>query len=243
VSIEMVMVPGGWFLMGSPESEPGREEDEGPAFRVTVRPFWLGKYEVTQAQWDAVMGSNPSRFRGEEFPVENVSWNQCKYFVDKLNRLLGGAGLRLPSEAEWEYACRARSTTPFSTGETTSTELANYDGNYTYEEGAKGAYRRTTTAVESFPSNPWGFHDMHGNVWEWCQDWYRDSYRGMPADGSAWDRSQGTSRVLRGGSWIDVPKRCRSACRSWDFPDVRLSSIGFRLASNPGGVRVDGERN
>lgn len=234
VSIEMALIPGGSFMIGSPEDEEGREDDEGPIQQVSIQPFWMGKYEVTQAQWEAVMGTIPSRFIGKSLPVDNVSWNESRLFIRKLNQLLGDGGFRLPTEAEWEYACRAGTTTPFHAGKTISTDDANYDGNYTYGEGEKGEYRRKTTPVGSFSPNAWGLCDMHGNVWEWCEDWHHDDYNGAPTDGSAWVRPPGTSRVLRGGSWLDVPNLCRSAFRNWEFPDARLSSIGFRLASDLG---------
>jgi len=153
--------------------------------------------------------------------------------VARLNRLIPGKGFRLPTEAEWEYACRAGTATPGYMGETISTDQANYDGNYAYGNGAIGVYRRGTTQVGAFAPSPWGLFDMHGNVWEWCQDWYYDNYARARSDGGAWESPEGQSRVLRGGSWLDVPKRCRSAERSWDFPDVRLSGIGFRLACGP----------
>jgi len=235
VGIDLVMVPSGTFLMGSLGTEADRKDDEGPIRRVEIGAFWMGRYEVTQAQWTAVMGENPSRFIAPDRPVENVSWNQCRAFIRRLNQMPGGGTLRLPTEAEWEYACRAGTTTPFFTGETISPSAANYDGNYRYGEGESGPYRRKTMPVGSFHPNAWGLYDMHGNVWEWCEDWHHTSYQGGPTDGGPWDQPPGNSRVLRGGSWLDVPGRLRSASRNWDFPDVRLSTIGFRLASD---VRV-----
>jgi len=232
VEIEMVMVPGGSFLMGSEGDEAGRKGDEGPIRTVNIRPFWMGRYEVTQAQWQAVMGDNPSRFIAPDRPVENVSWNQCRMFIRRLNQALGSGAFRLPSEAEWEYTCRAGTSTPFSTGDTIAPDAANYDGNYAYGDGSSGQYRRKTMPVGSFAANAWGLYDMHGNVWEWCEDWHHNSYAGAPPDGEVWESPPGNSRVLRGGSWLDVPGRARSASRNWDFPDVRLSTIGFRLASD-----------
>ena len=169
--IEMILVHSGTFQMGSPETEQGRDEDEGPQHTVLIeRPFYLGKYTVTQAQWQHVMGNNPSRFQDPRNPVEQVSWNDCQEFAKK-------TGLRLPTEQEWEYAARAGTTTPFHFGETISTDQANYDGNYTYGKGVRGEYRQKTTPVGSFAPNAWGFYDMHGNVWEWCEDIYvKDAY-------------------------------------------------------------------
>jgi formylglycine-generating enzyme required for sulfatase activity len=230
----MVWCPPGEFMMGSPKSEPERQDREGQQHRVTLsRGFWLGKYAVTQAQWKAVMGSNPSAFTGDDrLPVENVSWNDCQEFLERLS-LKGEDAFRLPSETEWEYACRAGTITPFHFGETLSTDLANYDGNYTYANGKKGAYREKTVPVGSFPPNAWGLHDMHGNVWEWCQDWYHDSYAGAPTDGSARENPKGDYRVLRGGSWSNLPGFCRAAFRYLVNPDLRFVSYGFRLSRTP----------
>jgi formylglycine-generating enzyme required for sulfatase activity len=229
----MVLIPGGSFEMGSPAAEEGRDDEEGPVHTVRVSPFWMGKYEVTQGQWEAVMGSNPSYFKGPGNPVENVSWNDCQEFIKKLNEKVPGGGFRLPSEAEWEYACRAGTRTPFNTGETISTDEANYDGNYTYGYGRKGVYREKTTPVGSFKPNAWGLYDMHGNVWEWCQDWCHDSYTGAPSDGRAWESPSGSVRVLRGGSWNCYPWNCRSSNRLWYFPVDRKFPLGFRFSRTP----------
>lgn len=233
VMLELVWIPKGTFIMGSPEEEQGRYGSEGPQHDVTFRRgFWLGKYEVTQAQWEAVMGNNPSYFAGDgRLPVEYVSWNDCQEFLNKLNARVGGA-FRLPSEAEWEYACRAGTSTPFYFGETLSTDQANYDGNYIYGAGKQGVYRRRTTPVGSFPANAWGLHDMHGNVWEWCKDdWHGSTYEGAPDEGSAWvDSPRGSLRVHRGGSWNYDPRGCRSANRGRGTPVYRDYYLGFRLA-------------
>ena len=228
-----VYVPGDCFMMGSPEDEKDRGSDE-EQHRVCVHEgdgFWMGKYEVTQAQWQAVMKNNPSYFEGADRPVEQVSWDDAQAFLQKLNATVethGRASLqfRLPSEAEWEYAARAGTITPFSFGETISPDQANYDGNYTYGNGKKGVYRQQTTDVGSFPNNAFGLYDMHGNVWEWCQDTYA-SYRETPTDGSA--HSGGSKRVLRGGSWSNAPGDVRSAFRFNDDPAFRSGLIGFRL--------------
>ena len=202
VPLEMVEIPGGTFQMGSPAGEMGRSEDEGPQHQVTVPDFYMGKYEVTQAQWRAVMGSNPSHFEGDSLPVEQVSWNDAVEFCAKLSRATGRT-YRLPTEAEWEYACRAGTTTPFAFGETITPQLVNYDGNYPYGGAAKGTNRQQTTAVGSLGvANRFGLYDMHGNVWEWCADCWHESYYGAPADGSSWEANCNQNyRVWHGGSW------------------------------------------
>jgi len=230
--MEFVYVPGGEFWMGCGENEQGCDNDEKPRHPVTVKGFWMGKYEVTQAQWKAVMGkeNNPSAFNGANRPVESVSWNDAQAFLKKF-RSLGDFGTltpRLPSEAEWEYAARAGTTTPFYFGETISTDQANYDGNYTYgSSGKKGVYRGQTTDVGSFPPNAFGLYDMHGNVWEWCQDTH-GKYGETPTDGSAFSGG-GSLRVLRGGGWNCAPRDMRSADRHGLDHAYRDGSIGFRL--------------
>jgi formylglycine-generating enzyme required for sulfatase activity len=239
--LELVAIPGGRFLMGSPENEAERDEDESPQHWVDVEPFFMGKYPVRQDQWRFVAGLpqvnreldlNPSDFEGDDRPVENVSWLDAQEFCARVS-VLAGRTCRLPTEAEWEYACRAGTTTPFHFGETISTELANYDGNYTYGKGRKGQYQEETTDVGAFKiANAFGLYDMHGNVWEWCADHFHENYKGAPADGSAWidsDADEDASRILRGGSWILVPWRCRSAYRFRGSADVRDYDFGFRI--------------
>ncbi|NEQ23918.1 MAG: formylglycine-generating enzyme family protein [Microcoleus sp. SIO2G3] len=174
--------------------------------------------------------SDPSNFKGANRPVERVFWNDAVEFCARLSKATGRE-YRLPSEAEWEYACRAGTTTPFHFGETITTDLANYDGNYTYGSGSKGQYRKQTTNVGSFPPNAFGLHDMHGNVLEWCQDTWHENYNGVPTDGSAWvnENANQNIRTLRGGSWDFNPRVCRSASRDFDLPDFDLSTIGFRV--------------
>ncbi|WP_375513626.1 SUMF1/EgtB/PvdO family nonheme iron enzyme [uncultured Nostoc sp.] len=230
ITLEMVEILAGSFKMGSPPGENDRTENEEPQHAVNVPAFFIGKFQVTQEQYQQIMGSNPSNFKGAKRPVEKVSWNEAVEFCKKLSQK-AGRKYRLPSEAEWEYACRAGTTTPFHFGETITTELANYDGNYTYASAPKGKYRQETTEVGSFPPNAFGLYDMHGNVLEWCQDTWHDSYKGAPSDGSAWiDNNQ--YRMLRGGSWISDPKVCRSASRNgvnW-AERVNISNIiGFRV--------------
>ena len=226
-------IPAGRFMMGSPDSEDGRFSYEGPVHEVCfAQGFWIGKYPVTQAEWQTIMGENPSRFKGERRPVEQVSWNNAQAFLKNFRSLgdFGNLTPRLPSEAEWEYACRAGTTTPFYFGETISADQANYDGNYVYGKGKKGVYREQTTDVGSFPPNAWGLCDMHGNVWEWCADTWHENYTGAPTDGGAWLASGGSFRVLRGGSWYGEPRGVRSANRFSDDPAYRDGYIGFRVA-------------
>jgi formylglycine-generating enzyme required for sulfatase activity len=240
--LEMVEIPGGSFQMGSPESEARRASDEGPQHTVNVQSFLMGKYPVTQAQWQAIanlpkvnldLDPDPSGFKGSNRPVEQVSWNQAVEFCDRLSQKTGRT-YRLPSEAEWEYACRASTTTPFHFGETITTDLANYDGNYTYGSAPKGIYREQTTDVGSFPPNALGLYDMHGNVWEWCLDHYHDNYTNAPTDGSArLTDDQAARRLLRGGSWFVYPADCRSADRIRYVPGLRSFYVGFRVVLRP----------
>ena len=265
--LDMVLIPAGTFLMGQTEAETaelirqmGEEKyqeynyaEELPRHPVTVPLFFMGKYPVTQAQWRAVaaypavnqeLDPDPSRFKGDPRPVENVSWEDATEFCRRLSQRTGRT-YRLPSEAEWEYACRAGTTTPFHYGETLSDELANYQAEDeqlggtlypgAYGRGIQGQYRKSTTTVGSFPANQFGLHDMHGNVWEWCEDDWHKSYEGAPADGSAWvdrDREK-TNRVLRGGSWFDFPGDCRSASRFGNPRDRRNDFVGFRVCCVP----------
>jgi len=230
IVLEMVSIPGGSFKMGSPAEEKGRDSSESPQHDVNVPAFFMGRFEVTQEQYQQVMGRNPSNFQGAKRPVEQVSWNDAIAFCNKLSQKTGRR-YRLPSEAEWEYACRAGTKTPFYFGETITTELANYDGTSSYPAEPKGKYRGQTTEVGSFPPNAFGLYDMHGNVWEWCQDTYHTSYEGAPKDGSTWidnDNHYHDNHVLRGGSWGNNPRDCRSAYRSYNYLDN--GNIGFRVA-------------
>ena len=231
VSLEMTAIPGGNFMMGSPKNELKRRDNESPQHQVTVPSFFIGKYPVTQAQYQAIMGTNPSYFKGSNRPVEQVSWNNAVAFCEKLSQKIGKT-YRLPSEAQWEYACRAGTTTPFHFGETITTDLANYYGQLTYGQGAKGVYRSQTREVGSFGvANNFGLYDMHGNVWEWCQDNWHSNYEGAPIDGSAWlgiEKNTNT-RLLRGGSWNYDPENCRSAYRNFYNLDDYNNIIGFRV--------------
>ncbi len=246
--LRMLLIPAGTFLMGSPTGELERSDAEGPQHSVALSEFFMAKHPVTQAQWRAVaampqvnrdLKADPSEFKGELHPVERVSWYDAVEFCDRLSAHTNRQYC-LPTEAQWEYACRAGTTTPFHFGETITTDLANYDGtddedqkwSGSYGDGPKGEYRQTTTAVDQFDSaNSYGLCDMHGNVWEWCQDHWHDSYKAAPTDGSAWlTDDEEARRVVRGGSWIYNPRNCRSAYRDDFSPDDRLSYAGFRVS-------------
>lgn len=228
---QMVAIKGGTFQMGSPESETDRGRDE-TQHTVTVSNFSMGKYEVTQKQWRDVMGTSLSNFKDcDNCPVEQVSWDDIQEYLKKLNAKTGKK-YRLPTEAEWEYACRAGTKTPFNTGENLTTDQANYDGNYPYKNFPKGKNVGKTTPVGSFAPNAWGLYDMHGNVWEWCSDWYGgDYYKNSPVQNPQ-GPTTGTYRVLRGGSWSDVGRNCRSSERNNNTPAYR-DSRGFRLVFVP----------
>lgn len=240
VFLDMVAIPGGTFLMGSPPEEKGRYDNESPQHSVTVEPFYMGKFEVTQAQWRWVasfpqvkraLESNPSYFKGESLPVEQVSWYDCEEFCARLSQYTGNS-YRLPSEAEWEYGCRAGTTTPFHFGETLTTNLANFNGSsYTYADEPKGEYRQKTTPVGSFPPNGFGLYDMHGNLWEWCGDHWHDNYNNAPTNGSIWLSSDESKlRIIRGGNWYNSFSRdCRCADRDYNSPEFRGSNIGLRV--------------
>ncbi|MBX9637384.1 MAG: formylglycine-generating enzyme family protein [Nitrosomonas sp.] len=218
----------GTFLMGSLENEPERYDDELQHQVTLTKGFWIADTAVTQGLWQVIMGDNPSRFKGDENPVENVNWDDVQAFIAKMNGLKAELKLCLPTEAQWEYACRAGTTTPFSWGEQIDSSLVNFDGTEPYNNGRESEYRKQTVAVRALPCNDWGLYQMHGNVWEWCQDWYGD-YPSEPVIDPQGAES-GAPRVLRGGSWISVGRYCRSAHRDRYDPSLRLDLIGFRLA-------------
>ncbi|MBV6621440.1 MAG: formylglycine-generating enzyme family protein [Rivularia sp. (in: Bacteria)] len=228
VTLEMVSIPGGSFKMGSSPGEKQRSQNEEPQHTVNVPAFFMGKFEVTQEQYQKVMKKNPSRFKGNKRPVERVSWHNAVEFCKKLSQKTR-CTYRLPSEAEWEYACRAGITTPFHFGETITDELANYRASITYASEPKGEYRGETTPVGKFPPNSFGLYDMHGNVWEWCQDTWHNNYNGAPKNGSAWIDNNNRCRVLRGGSWIDNPDYCRSAYRNIIYQVYDYDLFGLRV--------------
>jgi formylglycine-generating enzyme required for sulfatase activity len=221
IGMEFVLIPAGEFEMGSPSDEEMRRSEEGPVHHVNLEnAFYMGRYEVTQKQWRAIMGDNPSHFKGDDLPVETVSWDDVQKFIVMLNEKEGTNKYRLPSEAEWEYACRAGTTTRYSFGDDKS-KLGDYAW---YIENSDGK----THPVGQKKPNSWGLYDMHGNVWEWVQDSWHDRYNGAPADGSAWE-GDGANRVVRsGGRWM-FASGCRSAFRYFNVPDTRFSLIGFRL--------------
>ncbi|MGK7942752.1 MAG: formylglycine-generating enzyme family protein [Crocosphaera sp.] len=262
VPLDMILIPSGTFIMGSPESEKDSLDRERPQHQVTVPIFFMGRYPITQAQWKAVaampqiereLDSELSRFKGDKRPVDNVSWHDAIEWCARLS-VHTKRNYRLPSEAEWEYACRARTTTPFHFGETISTDLANYNGSVddygAYGRGEKGVYRRETTDVDFFGvANDFGLSDMHGNVWEWCLDPWHSDYNGAPNDGSVCDKENQQEdyyddivknikelltdkrrRVSRGGSFFSLPLVCRSACRSVTYA---RDYVGFRVVCVP----------
>jgi len=239
----MVLIKGGTFTMGSPANEPERGNDE-TQHQVTVSSFYMGKYEVTQKEYMEIMGTNPSNFKGDNLPVEKVSWYDAVEYCNKRSQKEGltpaytkngdnvtwnrnANGYRLPTEAEWEYACRVGTTTPFITGNNITTKQANYDGTEPYNNNAMGEDREKTTPVGSFAPNAWGLYDMHGNVWEWCWDWYGDYPTGTQTDPVR--AVSGAKRVARGGSWSHSAADVRSAIRGDITPSFRGSAVGFRL--------------
>jgi formylglycine-generating enzyme required for sulfatase activity len=220
--MELVLIPAGEFMMGSPLEEQGRFDYEGPVHEVTIKnSFYMGKYLVTQKQWEKVTGNNPSSFKGEDRPVERVSWEDVQEFVKKLNKKEGVDKYRLPSEAEWEYACRAGTQTGYSFGDDES--ILNGYAWYDKNSGSE------THLVGQKKPNPWGLYDIHGNVWEWVQDRWHDKHEGALSNGSAWEDGGGSSRVVRGGSWVNNARNCRSAARGWVDTGDRCKFVGFRL--------------
>ena len=237
VTLDLAYIPGGEFLMGSLQGEDS--ELEKPQHEVTVRPFFMGKYPVTQAQWRAVaslprvkrsLKLYPSHFTGNDRPIEFISWDDAMEFCQRLSRETGRE-YRLPSEAEWEYACRAGTITRFHYGETMMGGLANYRVSKTYASQPNGECREQTTSVGIFPPNAFGLYDMHGQVWEWCEDDWHNNYQDAPTDGSAWLSRQSNLKVLRGGSWYNSPHFCRSTHRFSIARDSLSSGIGFRLVT------------
>lgn len=227
VMLTLMLIPGGEFMMGAPEGELDSNNDERPQRLVKVPPFLMGRYPVTQAQWRVVAGYDRegrelkpelSRFKGDDLPVERVNWHDATEFCQRLSTKTQ-KNYHLPSEAQWEYACRAETTTAYHFGDQITTELANYEGSV-----------RQTTAVGTYPANRWGLFDMHGNVLEWCQDHWHSNYEGAPTDGSAWiEGGDSNRRVRRGGSWLFNPRNCRSAYRNNNAPSNHNNNSGFRV--------------
>ncbi|MDJ0728534.1 MAG: SUMF1/EgtB/PvdO family nonheme iron enzyme [Crocosphaera sp.] len=238
VTLDMVYIPGGTFKMGSPEGQG--HDSEYPQHSVTLKPFFMAKYPITQAQWEQVvklskierdLKSNCATFKGDKRPVESISWLDAVEFCQRLSQATGKP-YQLPSEAQWEYACRAGTTTPFYFGEIITPDVVNYDGEYSYNGSPKGVYRRETTEVGSLPPNPFGLYDIHGNVWEWCADDWHENYKNAPSDGSAWlveNFSQVKLKMLRGGSWCHTPGRCRSNYRGRRDLGYDSYGIGMRI--------------
>ncbi|KAF0250002.1 MAG: hypothetical protein FD167_592 [bacterium] len=241
--LDMVSIPKGVFLMGSPDHENGRTNDEGPLHEVNVSQFYISRTTITQAQWRVVanwpkvkrkLNQDPSHLKGDNLPVEQVSWDEAIEFCARLSHKTS-KDYRLPSEAEWEYACRAGTNTPFSLGDTITTDLVNYNGNMSYAQGPKGIFRRGTVEVASMiVANPFGLFDMHGNVWEWCLDNYQNNYEDAPDDAREWQKGSNQDlimgwRVLRGGAWNVGSANCRSAARFKLIPDIKPHYVGFRV--------------
>lgn len=249
-SEDLVFIKGGTFTMGSPTSEISRQKDE-IQHRVMLHDFYLGKYEVTQKEYREVMNTEPGNFRRDDLPVENVTWFEAIQYCNERSRKEGltpaysisgtgdavtvswnrnANGYRLPTEAEWEYACRAGTESPFYTGNNITTGQANYYGTYPYNNASPGEYRERTIPVGGFASNAWGLYNMHGNVWEWCWDWYGEYPAGAQTDPIG--PSNGTYRVNRGGGWNDFGRHLRSAYRAAHPPANRTFNLGFRVARN-----------
>lgn len=229
ISLEMVLIPAGMFGMGT--SGPSEFSEEHPHHLVRVPAFLMSKYPITQEQWKTVMSWEPPyRTKGPKHPVDRASWKNAVDFCKRLSKMTGHT-YRLPTETEWEYACRAGTSTPFHYGDTITTDLANYVGEHTYQLEPKGIYRHGSTDVGSFPPNGFGLCDMHANVWEWCADNWHDNYVGAPTDGSAWENgSKDAGRVMRGGSWHEPPVNCRSATRLKMDENESDDFFGFRVA-------------
>jgi formylglycine-generating enzyme required for sulfatase activity len=226
IGMEFVRIPAGSFTMGADKNFEDASDDETPQHRVTIsKPFYLGKFEVTQAQWAAVMGINPSKFRDWSNPVDNVSWDNVQVFIERLNLKERTNKYRLPTEAEWEYAARAGTTSQYSFGDGADSlgRHAWYDGNSEMKAHPVGQKK----------ANPWGLHDMHGNVWEWVQDWHGEDYYAKSPASDPRGPSEGSFRVLRGGSWYFDAEGLRSANRFYLSPDYRIELNGFRLAFSP----------
>ncbi|MBE9218608.1 bifunctional serine/threonine-protein kinase/formylglycine-generating enzyme family protein [Dolichospermum flos-aquae] len=228
VMLEMVEIPSGTFYMGSPENEAGRTNSEGPRHQVAVKSFFIAKYPLTQAQYQSIIGNNPAHFKGDNRPVERVSWDDAVAFCQKLSENTG-KNYKLPSETQWEYACRAGTTTPFYFGQSITPNLVNYDGNYSYAAAQKGEYRQQTTDVGTFPPNAFGLYDMHGNVWEWCEDDWEENYINAPINGDALINPVGEYKVLRGGAWLYFAGCCRCSMRNQGLYNARHHYYGFRV--------------
>jgi formylglycine-generating enzyme required for sulfatase activity len=235
--IDAVLIPKGSFLMGSRDVQDTLLMCELPQHTVEIPEFWMSKFPTTQAQWRYVanlpkvnieLNPEPSFFKGLHLPVESVSWYEAVEFCKRIS-VLYRQTFRLPSEAEWEYACRAGTTTSFHFGDISADSFGNFDSSYFLMSHQKGIWRKTTTEIETFPPNAFGLYDMHGNVGEWCQDDWHENYEGAPTDGSSWLKENSHSKIVRGGSWYDLPSFCKSSSRSEFDPNRTNNLIGFRV--------------
>jgi formylglycine-generating enzyme required for sulfatase activity len=227
LSLPMLIIPAGVFQMGS-RPHTGTP-DEQPQHMVTIRSFMMSRFLITQAQWKALMRKlPPCRFKGDDLPVERVSWKDAQKFCERLARKTR-RNYRLPSETQWEYACRAGRTTPFSFGETITTAVANFNGEHTFREEPRGIYFHSTNVGGKFPPNAFGLHDMHGNLWEWCADNWLEDYTSSPRDASSYQKGESHDRVARGGSWHEPPSLCRSAARLRVQDSEADEFTGFRV--------------
>ena len=246
--MKLMLIPAGKFIMGSPKDEKERSSAEEQHEVSITKPFYLGVYVVTQAEYEKVMGNNPSYFSAKgggkasvkdmdtgQFPVEQVSWDDAVAFCKKLSELpkekKAGLVYRLPTEAEWEYACRAGTKTPFHYGDSLSSKQANFNGGFPYGGADKGPYLERTAKVGTYAANAFGLYDMHGNVWEWCQDWYDASYYKNSPKEDPPGPAQASDRVVRGGGWDGRGRFCRSAFRDWSEPGRRDDDLGFRVVA------------
>lgn len=238
IDLEMVSIPGGKFRMGALDSEKVASNSERPQHPVTIQSFFISKYQVTQAQWRAVarlspvkhiLADNPAKAVGAEHPVENISWEDAIEFCARLS-IKTGRYYQLPTEAQWEYACRAGTSTQFHFGEVLASDLANYQDNDGKGKSVKPLHRGTNPVGSFQWANAFGLYDMHGNVWEWCMDHWHSSYKGAPKSGEAWLKKKGGEfRVIRGGSWLELSANCRSTCRKSVKQTAKENHIGFRI--------------
>ncbi len=227
ISLEMLVIPSGTFKMGSPHNTSS--PDEHPQHFVAIKSFLLGKFLITQAQWKVILGKlPPCRFKGDNLPVDRVSWEDAQTFCQQLSKK-AKQKYELPSETQWEYACRAGTTSPFSFGETITIDVVNFNGEHSFRAEPRGRYIHVTTAGGTFPPNAFGLYDMHGNLWEWCADNWLDDYSSSPRDGSSYQNKDSRDRVARGGSWHEPPGLCRSAARIKFLQSDVEEFIGFRV--------------
>jgi len=230
IGLDLYVIPSGIFQMGSPHHL--RYADEEPQHLVTVKSFMMSKHLTTQGQWKAIMGTlPPCRFKGDNLPVERVPWTDAQKFCQRLSKKTG-RNYSLPSETQWEYACRAGTSTSFSVGETLTIDVANFNGEHTFLDEPRGFYRHVTTEGGTFPPNAFGLYDMHGNLWEWCADNWLDDYSASPRDSSAYQSRDNHSRVARGGSWHEPAALCRSASRLRMLESDADEFTGFRVVGN-----------